>query len=109
MKEKIAIWKATLKAWKIQAEAIWRDREVIKKEWRLLLVAFPVACQSVSELSSTQFFGPTKTQIAFQRVRYELTLKGYNQDDMSGALLFLAVSLAYFYQVKNLGKVINPS
>lgn len=106
MKEKIAIWKAKLKAWKIQAEALWRDREVIKAEWNALVAAFPIACRVVAELSATEYFGPTRTQIAFQRVRYEMALKGHKTDDLTGGMIFIAVSVAYFYQIKNIGKVL---
>lgn len=105
MKEKIAIWKAKLKTWKLQAQALWRDREIIKTEIRMLVAAFPIACHVVQELSDTKFFGATKTQIAFQRVRYDLKLKGYKVDDISGGISFIAVSLAYFYQLKGIGKI----
>jgi hypothetical protein len=112
MREKIAIWKARLKElevqyniWKAQAEALWRDREVIKTEFRILKAAFPIACKVVAELSTTEFFGPTRTQIAFQRVRYELTLKGFKADEITGGCTFIAVSLAYFYAIKGIGKV----
>lgn len=105
VKEKLAIWKAKLKAWKLQAGALWRDREVIKTEIRALIAAFPLARDVVSNLSATEFFGPTKTQIAWQRVRYELILKGHNVDDLTGAIIFAAIAFAYLYQIKGIGKV----
>lgn len=94
-----------LKAWKAQANAIWRDRQVIKREIQVLVGAFPIACKVVSDLSSTEYFGPTRTQIAFQRVRYELALKGFKVDDLTGAVIFAAISFAYLHNIKGIGKV----
>jgi hypothetical protein len=102
VKDKIAIWKAKLKWVYTLTASAWRDRAIIRSEWEMLKIAFPIAVTAVNELQDTKFFGATRTQIAFQKVQYELKLRKVPQDDLTGAMVFVAVSLAYLHTIKGI-------
>jgi len=104
MKQKIHAFIATLKTWKSQVDAVWRDREIIKADLKVIRSALPIASKVVKELNDSQFFGATRTQIAMQRVKYELNLQGIKDDDLV-ALVFLVISLVYLYETRGIA---NP-
>ena len=104
MKEKIHAFIQTLKTWKSQVDAAWRDREIIKADLQVIRSAFPIASKVVKDLNESQFFGATRTQIAMQRVKYELNLKGIKDDDLV-ALVFIVISLVYLYETRGIA---NP-
>jgi hypothetical protein len=61
----------------------------------LLIKCYPVAKQRVLVTRDNVYNGVVLTQIAYQEVRTELTRKGVKTEDITGAIVYLAISLAY--------------
>jgi hypothetical protein len=61
----------------------------------LLIKCYPVAKQRVLATRDNVYNGVVLTQIAYQEVRTELTRKGVKNEDITGAIVYLAISLAY--------------
>jgi inactivated superfamily I helicase len=65
------------------------------REILLLIKCYPIAKQKVLEKRGSDYAGVVLTQIAYQEVRTELFRKGVNDSDITGAVIYLAISLAY--------------
>jgi hypothetical protein len=74
--------------------------QLLKDLW-LLVRCYPLAKRQVlavsaeAKSSGIEYTGPTRTQIAYNKVRTQLVKKGWKDDNITGAIIYIAVSLAY--------------
>jgi hypothetical protein len=67
----------------------------------LLLRCYPAARAQVlavaAEVKATgiEYTGPTRTQICYNKTRTALVKKGWKDDGITGAVIYIAVSIAY--------------
>ena len=73
--------------------------KLLRDLW-LLVKCCPVARRRVLKLSKEKYPGVVLTQIAYNEVRTELLKKGYKDDNITGAVIYIAVSLAYLTSVR---------
>jgi hypothetical protein len=73
--------------------------QLLRDLW-LLVKCYPVARRRVLKLSEDKYPGVVRTQIAYNEVRTELIKKGYKDDSITGAIIYIAVSLAYLTSVR---------
>lgn len=66
----------------------------------LLIRAYPASKRAVTKKRDTRYPGVVLTQIAYQEARTELVHKGYKDDDITGAVIYIAVSAAYLFNRK---------
>lgn len=62
---------------------------------RLFLRAYPVAKARVLAAHDTHYPGCVRTQLAYHETRTELTRRGMVDTDITGAVIYIAVGLAY--------------
>jgi hypothetical protein len=65
------------------------------REILLLIKCYPIAKNRVLEKRVANYAGVVLTQIAYQEVRTELSRKGVKDSDITGAVVYLSISLAY--------------
>jgi hypothetical protein len=74
--------------------------QLLKDIW-LLVRCYPIAKGQVLAVSveakatGLSYTGPTRTQIAYNKIRTDLVKKGWKDDNITGAVIYIAVSLAY--------------
>jgi len=63
--------------------------------WFLIKI-YPLAKASVLSHSDSQYIGPVRMQIAYNEIRAAIVKSGIrSQKDITGAIVYLAISLAY--------------
>lgn len=63
---------------------------------RLLIKVYPIAKARVLAHSNSQYIGSVRMQIAYNEVRTSIVKLGIRaDDDITGAVVYLAISLAY--------------
>ena len=70
------------------------------RDFWLLVRCYPVARRRVLNLSKDRYPGVVRTQIAYNETRTELLKKGWKDDNITGAIIYIAVSLAYLTSVR---------
>lgn len=73
--------------------------KLLRDLW-LLIRCYPVARRIVLNLSKDRYPGVVRTQIAYNETRTELLKKGWKDDNITGAIIYIAVSLAYLTSVR---------
>jgi hypothetical protein len=73
--------------------------KLLRDLW-LLVKCYPVARRRVLKLSKEKYPGVVLTQIGYNEVRTELVKKGIPDDNITGAVIYIAVSLAYLTSVR---------
>jgi hypothetical protein len=69
--------------------------QLLKDIW-LLIKVYPLAKTSVLSHSDSQYIGSVRMQIAYNEVRTAIVKLGIRTDDnITGAVVYLAISLAY--------------
>jgi len=69
--------------------------QLLKDLW-LLIKAYPLAKACVLSHSDSQYIGSVRMQIAYNEVRTSIVKSGIRtDDDITGAVVYLAISLAY--------------
>lgn len=68
--------------------------KLLRDLW-LLFKCYPVAKGSVTRKRDAKYPGVVLTQIAYNEVRTELVRNGWRDDGITGAIVYIAVSLAY--------------
>ena len=74
--------------------------QLLRDLW-LLIRCYPIAKGQVIAVSAEakatgiEYTGPTRTQIAYNKTRTELVRKGWKDDNITGAVIYISVSLAY--------------
>lgn len=61
----------------------------------LLVRCYPVAKARVRSLAVDRYPGVVRTQIAYNETRTELIRRGWKDDNITGAVIYIAVSVAY--------------
>lgn len=79
---------------------IWRVKDILWGELLFFKEAYPHAKTIVLGLEKENFYGPTKTQVAYQRLRSHMGYLGQEDAGITGAILYIAVSIAYLVEVK---------
>lgn len=64
------------------------DRILFWRAWRL-------ADRQVFEQDRTQYYGGTKHAIAYERIRTQLVRQGTRKEDLTGAVVHVAVAFRY--------------
>lgn len=67
----------------------------------LLLKAYTLAKSSVLSQSESKYAGTVRMQICYNLVRKDLLKNGIEEKDITGAIIYLAISIAYLINVKN--------
>jgi hypothetical protein len=62
---------------------------------KLLWQCYPIAKSRVLVHQESKYIGTVRMQIAYNEVRTELIRRGIKEDDITGAVVYLAISLAY--------------
>jgi hypothetical protein len=62
---------------------------------KLLWKYYPIAKSRVLYHQESKYTGTVRMQIAYNEVRTELVRRGIKEDDITGAVVYLAISLAY--------------
>lgn len=70
--------------------------KLLRDLW-LLLRAYPASKRAVTKKRDTKYPGVVLTQIAYQEARTELVHRGWKDDDITGAVIYIGVSLAYLF------------
>jgi hypothetical protein len=65
------------------------------RDFWLLIKAYPFSKARVLDHSESQYIGTVRMQIAYNEVRTSLVKAGVQNDDITGAVVYLAISLAY--------------
>jgi len=65
------------------------------QDLRLFMKAYPVAKSRVLAAHDTHYPGCVRTQLAYHETRTELTRRGLADDDITGAVIYIAVGVAY--------------
>ena len=65
------------------------------RDLRLFFRAYPIAKGRVIAHSESKYNGVVRTQIAYNEVRTALVNDGIANNDITGAIVYLAISLAY--------------
>lgn len=68
--------------------------KLLRDLW-LLIRAYPSAKRAVTLKRETVYPGVVLTQIAYQEIRTALIKKGWKDDQITGAIIYIALSLAY--------------
>lgn len=68
--------------------------QLLRDLW-LLIRAYPSAKKAVTKKRETDYPGVVLTQISYQETRTLLIKKGWADDGITGAVIYIAVSLAY--------------
>jgi len=68
--------------------------KILKDLW-LLIRCYPVAKQSVTKARDVKYPGVVLTQIAYNETRTALIKKGWKDDGITGAIVYIAISVAY--------------
>jgi hypothetical protein len=68
--------------------------QLLKDLW-LLIRAYPDAKRCVTKKRDTAYPGVVLTQISYQETRILLIKKGWADDGITGAVIYIAVSAAY--------------
>lgn len=68
--------------------------KLLRDLW-LLVKCYPVAKGSVTKKRDAKYPGVVLTQISYNEVRTELVRKGWRDDDITGAIVYIGISLAY--------------
>jgi hypothetical protein len=79
---------------------IWRNREAIRSYLKELKEAMPVAIGRVEagfEWFESKYPGTVKMQIAYNETRTELMRRGMLNDDITGAVIYIALGLSYLF------------
>ena len=61
----------------------------------LLIRAYPSAKRAVCTKRDSEYPGVVLTQIAYNETRTALIKKGYEDDAITGAIVYIAISVAY--------------
>jgi len=61
----------------------------------LLVRCYPVAKRSVTAKRDVKYPGVVLTQIAYNETRTELVKRGWKDDGITGAIVYIAISVAY--------------
>jgi hypothetical protein len=68
---------------------------------KLLWKCYPIAKGRVLAHQESKYLGTVRMQIAYNEVRTELVkAKNYAEENITGAVVYLAISLAYLLNVK---------
>jgi hypothetical protein len=67
----------------------------------LFLKTYPLAKSSVLSQSESKYMGTVRMQICYNLVRKDLLKNGIEEKDITGAIIYLAISIAYLINVKN--------
>lgn len=67
----------------------------------IFLKAYPIAKAKIKELASSQYKGEVRMQIAYSAVKGGLWKLNIRNEDIVGAIIYLAISLAYLLNKKN--------
>jgi hypothetical protein len=68
--------------------------KLLRDLW-LLIRCYPIAKGKVLNLSGDNYPGVVRTQIAYNETRTALVKKGWADDNLTGAIIYISVSLAY--------------
>jgi len=68
--------------------------KLLRDLW-LLVRAYPSAKRAVTRKRETEYPGVVLTQISYQETRTLLVKKGWKDDGITGAVIYIAVSIAY--------------
>jgi hypothetical protein len=68
--------------------------QLLRDLW-LLIRAYPAAKRCVTKKRDTDYPGVVLTQISYQETRTLLIKKGWADDGITGAVIYIAVSVAY--------------
>ncbi len=72
----------------------------------LLIKCYPVAKGSVTKKRDAKYPGVVLTQISYNEVRTALLKKGWQDDGITGAVIYIAISAAYLLNQRN--ELITP-
>lgn len=67
------------------------------RDFWLLVRCYPFAKKAVTLKRDASYAGAVLTQIAYNETRTELIRKGWTDDAITGAIIYIAVSLAYLF------------
>jgi len=71
------------------------------KDLSLLIKIYPIARSRVLAHAESKYIGTVRMQIAYNEARTEIVKRGIKaEDDITGAIVYLAISLAYLLNVK---------
>jgi hypothetical protein len=74
--------------------------KLLRDLW-LLVKCYPIAKARVLAHSDSQYIGSVRMQIAYNETRTAIVKSGIKaEDDITGAIVYLAISLAYLLNVK---------
>jgi hypothetical protein len=68
--------------------------KLLRDLW-LLIRCYPVAKRSVTQTRDADYPGTVLTQIAYNETRTELVKRGWADDGITGAIVYIAISVAY--------------
>jgi len=66
----------------------------------LLIKAYPIAKARVLAHNESKYIGTVRMQIAYNEVRTALFNANVKEENITGAVVYLAISLAYLLNVK---------
>jgi hypothetical protein len=78
-------------------KSIWSRREVIKAYLKELALAWPIAKAKVLAGADSKYTGTVRMQIAYNETRTELIRSGMLNDDITGAVIYIALGMAYLF------------
>jgi hypothetical protein len=78
-----------------QVNAIIKAWPIIKVRYRLFRQSYPIARAFVQGMDANHYPGPVRMQIAYQQTRTELIRLGMLNDDITGAVIYIALGIAY--------------
>jgi len=73
--------------------------KLLKDLW-LLIKAYPIAKARVLAHNESKYIGTVRMQIAYNEVRTALFNANVKEENIKGAVVYLAISLAYLLNVK---------
>jgi hypothetical protein len=65
------------------------------KDFWLLIRCYPIAKKAVTLKRDAKYPGVVLTQIAYNETRTELVKRGWKDDGITGAIVYIAISVAY--------------
>jgi hypothetical protein len=68
---------------------------------RLIWQCYPIAKARVLAHSESKYLGTVRMQIAYNEVRTSLVNAKVKEENITGAVVYLAISLAYLLNVKS--------
>jgi hypothetical protein len=68
---------------------------------KLLWKCYPIAKSRVLAHQESKYLGTVRMQIAYNETRTEIVRRGIKEDDITGAVVYLAISLAYLLNKHN--------